>query len=119
MNYEVSHMVKIKLSCRIEYKLCVKVTKLNKWYAHIVHKYYFVYEYVYNIIDYILNIRMIRITLNQELRKGDARDKGELVVYVNKIYEISKLNLFLVIVKPYMFMLKISISLRNRIDFLL
>ena len=29
---------------------------------------------------------MIRRTLNQELRKGDARVKGELVVSVNKIY---------------------------------
>ena len=69
-------MVKIKLSCRNEYKLCVKVTKLNKGYAYIIHKYHFVYEYVYNIIDYIVDIRKIIRKLNQEPRNGDAWDKG-------------------------------------------
>ena len=42
--------------------------------------FFVVYEYVYNIIDYKLNIRKIRRTLNQELRKGDALDKGEFIV---------------------------------------
>lgn len=43
----------------------------KKFYAFIVYKYHFVYKYVYNIIDYMLNIRKIRRTLNQELRKGE------------------------------------------------
>ena len=68
-------MLKTKLSCRNEYKLYAKVTKLNKGYAFIVYKYYFLLEYVYNINDYKLNIRKIRRTLNQELRKGDIWDK--------------------------------------------
>ena len=54
------------------------MTKLNKEYASIVHKYHFVYEYVYNVINYMLNARKIKRTLNQELKKGWCWDKGEI-----------------------------------------
>ena len=51
------------------------MTIFNKAYAYYVHKNQWFYECVYNIIDYMFNIRNIRSTLNQILRKGDSWDK--------------------------------------------
>ena len=52
---------------------CIMKFPLNKGYDYIFHKYNFFYEYVYNIIDYILIIyKNNSKDIKSRLRKGDA-----------------------------------------------
>lgn len=54
VNYEVIHKARIMLSCQKDYKLYV-----NNGYAdaYVVHKNQIAHECVYNMIDYMINIK--------------------------------------------------------------
>ena len=45
------------------------MTKSNKSYAYIVHKYQFVYDCVYNMIDYMINIKKDQKDIKSRTKK--------------------------------------------------